>query len=82
LFLQHFSAQVDSALGGKTAINHEKGKNLIGVFHQPSLVACDYALLNTLPDRDVYSGLGEMLKYALTFDRVFVLAFEKANFKG
>jgi 3-dehydroquinate synthase len=61
-------AQVDSALGGKTGMNHEQGKNLIGVIHQPSLVLCDYQLLNSLPLRDQISGLGEMLKYGLIFD--------------
>jgi 3-dehydroquinate synthase len=60
-------AQVDSAVGGKTAVNHPQSKNLIGVFHQPSWVFCDGTFLNTLPKRDRVSGLGEMIKYGLAF---------------
>lgn len=64
-------AQVDSSIGGKTGVNHPLGKNLIGVFHQPSLVVCDLSLLESLPGRDVVSGLGEVVKYGLAFDRSF-----------
>jgi 3-dehydroquinate synthase len=64
-------AQVDSAVGGKTAINHEAGKNLVGAFHQPALVVCDTALLATLPAREIVSGLGEVLKYGLIYDPLF-----------
>lgn len=64
-------AQVDSSLGGKTGVNHPLGKNLIGVFHQPSLVLCDVSLLSSLSKRDVVSGLGEILKYGLAFDKKF-----------
>lgn len=64
-------AQVDSCLGGKTGINHEKGKNLIGLFHQPSVVLCDLEFLKTLPQRELVSGLGEIFKYGLIFDASF-----------
>lgn len=64
-------SQVDSAVGGKTGVNHPQGKNLIGTFHQPSMVICDTDLLRTLSTREVISGLGETLKYGLTFDRKF-----------
>ena len=64
-------AQVDSGLGGKTGLNHEHGKNLIGVFHQPLAVMCDTSFLSMLPERELYSGLGEVIKYALIFDGQF-----------
>lgn len=64
-------AQVDSGMGGKTGVNHPRGKNLIGAFHQPEQVLCDLKLLETLPQRDRISGLGEMLKYGLIFDPAF-----------
>jgi 3-dehydroquinate synthase len=54
---------VDAAIGGKTAINHKRGKNLIGAFWQPSFVLSDVTLLNTLPPRQMVSGLGEVIKY-------------------
>ena len=69
--------QVDSAIGGKTAVNHALGKNLIGAFHQPSLVVNDLAFLRTLPRRDRISGLGEIVKYALIADPRFFHALER-----
>ena len=61
-------AQVDSSVGGKTAINSPQGKNLIGAFHQPVLVVADTAALDTLPLRDLRSGYAEAVKYALLGD--------------
>jgi len=59
---------VDAAIGGKVAVNHREGKNLIGAFYQPSLVVADAALLPTLPRRDFISGWGEVIKHALIMD--------------
>lgn len=64
-------AQVDSSVGGKTAINVPQGKNLVGAFHQPSLVLADLDTLNTLPDRDYRAGYAEVVKYAAICDRPF-----------
>lgn len=64
-------AQVDSSVGGKTAINSEGGKNLIGAFHQPSLVIIDPQLLDSLPRREVAAGFAEVVKYALIQDYDF-----------
>src|SRR5690606_2167838 len=58
-------AMVDSAIGGKTGINLDAGKNLVGAFHQPSLVLCDPDLLATLPARERRAAFGELVKYAL-----------------
>ncbi|MEM6595976.1 MAG: 3-dehydroquinate synthase [Pseudomonadota bacterium] len=64
-------AQVDSSVGGKTAINSEHGKNLIGAFHQPALVLADIDALGTLTERDFLAGYGEVMKYGLLGDADF-----------
>ena len=65
-------AQVDSSVGGKTAINHPLGKNMIGAFYQPVRVICDMATLNTLPDRELCAGLAEVIKYGPIADDAFL----------
>ena len=64
-------AQVDSSIGGKTGINVSFGKNLVGAFHQPSVVLADIQALDTLPNRDFLSGYGEVAKYGLLGDENF-----------
>jgi 3-dehydroquinate synthase len=61
-------AQVDAAVGGKTAVNLSHGKNLVGTIHQPLAVVCDVSLLRSLPDEEVRSGLAEVVKYGLIAD--------------
>lgn len=70
-------AQVDSSVGGKTAINTRAGKNLIGAFHQPSLVVIDPLVLASLPDREMRAGFAEVLKYGLLGDAVFFAWLEE-----
>ena len=70
-------AQVDSSVGGKTGINTRHGKNLVGAFHQPSLVLADTALLETLGDRDFRAGYGEVMKYGLLGDAGFFAWLEE-----
>jgi 3-dehydroquinate synthase len=64
-------AQVDSSVGGKTAVNHQLGKNMIGAFHQPAAVIADIGLLKTLPERELSAGLAEVIKYGLIRDAEF-----------
>lgn len=69
-------AQVDSSVGGKTAINHPLGKNMIGAFYQPRLVLADTTTLNTLPQRELAAGIAEVIKYGLIRDPEFLLWLE------
>ncbi|MEN6347970.1 MAG: 3-dehydroquinate synthase [Syntrophomonas sp.] len=70
-------AQVDSSVGGKVAVNHPRGKNLIGSFHQPRLVIVDSLTLDTLEERDYKSGLGEVVKYGVIYDADFFAFMEE-----
>jgi 3-dehydroquinate synthase len=74
-------AQVDASIGGKTAINTAQGKNLVGTFHQPSLVITDTELLATLPPREMRAGYAEVVKYGLLGNAAF-FAWLEANFDG
>jgi 3-dehydroquinate synthase len=74
-------SQVDSSVGGKTGINSRHGKNLVGAFHQPSLVLADTALLDTLPIREMRAGYAEVAKYGLIDDARF-FAWCEANWQG
>lgn len=71
-------SQVDSSVGGKTGINHPRGKNMIGAFYQPQLVLADTDTLNTLPDRELSAGLAEVIKYGLIRDLPFFVWLEQA----
>ncbi len=70
-------SQVDSSVGGKTAVNHALGKNMIGAFYQPQCVIADTATLNTLDDRQLSSGLAEVIKYGLINDAEFFVWLEQ-----
>ena len=74
-------AQVDSSVGGKTAINHPLGKNMIGAFYQPRLVVCDLETLSSLPAREFSAGLAEVIKYGPIADMAF-LDWLEANVDG
>ena len=69
-------AMVDSSVGGKTAVNHPLGKNMIGSFHQPECVIIDVLSLETLPDRELRSGIAEVIKYGLIRDPDFFIRLE------
>ena len=69
-------AQVDSGLGGKTAIDHPRAKNLIGAFYQPRLVVADVATLKTLAQREFREGLAEVIKYGAIMDAQMFGVFE------
>ena len=71
-------AQVDSAVGGKTAVNHALAKNLIGAFHQPVRVIADVAALRTLPARELRSGIAEVIKYAVLDGDVWMTDLERS----
>jgi 3-dehydroquinate synthase len=70
-------AQVDSSVGGKTAVNHSLGKNMIGAFYQPRAVIIDTNTLSTLPDREFRAGLAEVIKYGLIADPAFFTWLEQ-----
>lgn len=69
-------AQVDSSIGGKTGVNLPQGKNLVGAFHQPSLVVADVEVLKTLPKRELAAGMAEVVKHALIRDEEFLKYLE------
>ena len=74
-------AMTDSSIGGKVAINHPLGKNMIGFFHLPELVLIDPLYLKTLPEREIYAGMAEVIKYGFIADEPF-LSFLDHNFKA
>ena len=72
-------AMVDAAIGGKTGVNHPKGKNLIGAFHQPLFVSIDPLVLKTLPEREFRAGMAEVIKYGVIWDEDLFARLEKAD---
>ncbi len=70
-------AQVDSSVGGKTGVNHPLGKNMIGAFYQPRCVLIDTDVLNSLPDRELASGISEIIKYGLIRDAALFVWLEQ-----
>ncbi len=74
-------SQVDSSVGGKTGVNHPRGKNMIGAFYQPKAVLADTDVLKTLPKRELAAGLAEVIKYGLIYDVEF-LAWLEQNIDG
>ena len=70
-------SQVDSSVGGKTAINHPLGKNMIGAFYQPEIVLADLSSLSTLPPREFSAGMAEVIKYGLLGDAEFIAWLEE-----
>lgn len=70
-------AQVDSSVGGKTGVNHPRGKNLVGAFYQPRYVHCDVGMLSTLPEREYVAGLAEVVKYGVIRDAAFFAWLEE-----
>jgi 3-dehydroquinate synthase len=72
-------AMVDASIGGKTGVNHPKGKNLIGAFHQPRLVLIDSDTLNTLPTREFRAGMAEVIKYGVIWDADLFAQLESAS---
>ncbi|PAF42120.1 3-dehydroquinate synthase [Helicobacter sp. 11S02596-1] len=72
-------AQVDASVGGKTGINNRFGKNLVGVFHQPKAVYIDPSFLSTLPQREFYAGVAEIIKMAVCFDKEFFIWLQTAD---
>ena len=68
-------AQVDASLGGKTGINSNQGKNLIGTYYQPDFILSDVSILKSLPQREIISGYGEILKHSMILDRKTQMAY-------